>query len=91
MQQTTFIASPITASPDHGSPMETDDSESASFSLQVQREELRALPAGRAVYVRKSKLFFKSTTKDALERNAAASDAATAAPADPDPSAEELD
>ena len=73
-----------------------DDEDKAAFSLQVQREELTSLPAGRAVYVRKSKLFFKSTTKDALERNSAAAATAAAAAAGaksetPESAAEELD
>ena len=58
------------------------EADAGSFSLQVQREELISLPAARAVYVRKSKLFFKTNTKDALERNAAASAAAAAATAE---------
>ena len=58
------------------------EADAGSFSLQVQREELVSLPAARAVYVRKSKLFFKTNTKDGLERNAAASAAAAAATAE---------
>ena len=37
------------------------------FSLSVQREELESVKAGSAVYLRKSKLFFRSTKQAALD------------------------
>ena len=45
-----------------------DNAAAAAFALSVQREELESLKEGRAVYVRKSKIFFKSTKQDALQR-----------------------
>ena len=47
-------------------------------SLQVQRDELASVKDGRAVFVRRSGLFFKTTRADALEHNAAAQQKAAA-------------
>ena len=37
------------------------------FSLSVQREEVESVKAGSAVYLRKSKLFFRSSKQAALD------------------------
>jgi hypothetical protein len=52
------------------------------FSLSVQREEVESVKAGSAVYLRKSKLFFRSSKQAALDHIAHAQPAATPAAAD---------
>jgi len=37
------------------------------FSLSVQHEEVSSVKPGAAVYVRKSKLFFRTSKQEALE------------------------
>ena len=49
------------------------------FSLSVQREEVES--AGSAVYLRKSKLFFRSTKQAALDHIEARASSARAQPA----------
>ena len=51
------------------------------FSLSVQREELESVKAGSAVYLRKSKLFFRSTKQAALDHIEARASSARAQPA----------
>ena len=51
------------------------------FSLSVQREEVESVKAGSAVYLRKSKLFFRSTKQAALDHIEARASSARAQPA----------
>ena len=51
------------------------------FSLSVQREEVESVKAGSAVYLRKSKLFFRSTKQAALDHIDARASSARAQPA----------
>ena len=51
------------------------------FSLSVQREEVESGKAGLAVYLRKSKLFFRSTKQAALDHIEARASSARAQPA----------
>ena len=51
------------------------------FSLSVQREEVESVKAGSAVYLRKSKLFFRSTKQAALDHIEARASSAHAQPA----------